>query len=91
MPNYFVYILFSEKDGKLYIGYTSNIQRRFKQHCDGLTTSTRYRRPLKIIFYEAYLYKKDALRREKYFKTSVGKRALKFMLNKTLLKIRLNI
>ncbi len=88
---FYVYILLSEKDNQFYVGYTSNLYKRFQQHCDGLTKSTRNRRPLKLIFYEAYLYKEDALRREKYFKTSAGKRALKLILNKKLFKIRLNI
>ncbi len=50
---------------------------------DGLSKSTAPRRPLHLIFYEAYLNKNDATRREKYFKTTKGKRALKIMLRST--------
>ncbi|MAG44459.1 hypothetical protein CL633_01050 [bacterium] len=46
----------------------------------GEVVSTKPRRPLKLIFYEAYLNRKDALRREKYFKTTKGKVSLRLML-----------
>jgi predicted GIY-YIG superfamily endonuclease len=50
----------------------------------GGVPSTRLRRPLKLIYFESYISKSDALRREEYFKTTPGKRALKLMLRKTL-------
>ena len=77
---YFVYILHSLKDSKLYIGFTTNIERRKRDHDNGEVPSTASRRPLKIIYYEAHLSKKDALRREKYFKTTKGKSTIKLML-----------
>ena len=77
---YFVYILQSEKDSLLYIGFTKNIQARLLRHQSGEVPSTQTRRPLKLIFYEAYPLKSDALRREQYFKTTKGKTALKMML-----------
>lgn len=75
-----VYILFSEKDHLLYIGYTSNLNRRLENHNSGGTKSTSSRRPLKLIFCEFYLFEEDARRRESYFKTTMGKKALKLML-----------
>ena len=78
-----VYILFSQKDHLWYTGYTSKLKERIKDHNSGKTTSTSSRVPLILIFCEFYLFKQDALNREKYFKTSSGKRALKFMLNTT--------
>ena len=86
MATHFVYVLQSEKDSKFYIGYTTDLCRRLDQHNDGKTPSTAHRRPLKLIFYEAYLNQKDALRREDYFKTTPGKRALKIMLKNFLNK-----
>jgi predicted GIY-YIG superfamily endonuclease len=56
-------------------------------HNDGLNTSTSYRRPLQLIFAEFYLYEEDARKREMYLKTSMGKKAIKYMLNNTLHKI----
>ncbi|MFO7864900.1 MAG: GIY-YIG nuclease family protein [Salinivirgaceae bacterium] len=74
---YFVYILKSLKDGKNYAGYTKNLNLRFEQHQKGEVESTRYRRPLKLIYFEACLNQQDALKREKYFKTHYGKMYLK--------------
>ncbi|MCX5749594.1 MAG: GIY-YIG nuclease family protein [Candidatus Saganbacteria bacterium] len=84
MTQHHVYVLQSEKDNKFYIGYTIDLARRLKQHNDGEVVSTKPRRPLELIFYEAYLNQKDALRREDYFKTTAGKRALKIMLKEYL-------
>lgn len=70
---YYVYILLSDKDGRFYIGSTSAIARRFQAHGDGMTPSTRARRPLRLLFYEAHQNKLDALRRERYFKSTKGK------------------
>ncbi len=81
---YAVYVLFSEKDHLLYVGFTTDINKRIINHNNGDTTSTKHRRPLKLIFAEYYLFKEDAMYREKYFKSSKGKRALKLMLNYTL-------
>ena len=79
-----VYILFSEKDKQLYTGYTSNLERRLKQHNDGMNTSTANRRPLRLVFCEFYCFEIDARNRETYLKTTMGKRAIKFMLASTL-------
>jgi len=77
---FYVYILKSKKDNNLYIGYSTNLKKRFSEHQKGLVTSTRPRRPFELIFYEAYKSSKDAKRREMYFKTSKGKTSLKTML-----------
>lgn len=78
---YYVYLLKSKKkDNWHYVGYTSNLKERFKEHQDGLSESTKPYRPLELIFYEAYKAKSDAKRREAYFKTNKGKRTLKLML-----------
>ena len=87
MLGYCVYVLFSEKDRQLYIGYTGNIVRRLAQHNNGDNISTRNRRPLKLIFMESFLYKYDAIERERYFKTSKGKRAIKLMLRDSLIRL----
>lgn len=82
-----VYILFSCKDRLLYIGYTTNIEERVKNHNLGDTKSTAARRPLDLIFCEFYLFEADARKRELYFKTTAGKKAIKLMLGTTLLKL----
>ena len=77
---YYTYILQSLKDKKLYIGFSHDLKDRMDRHRRGEVLSTKDRRPLKLIFYEAFLDKGDALRREGYFKTNQGKKALKLML-----------
>lgn len=80
---YFVYVLQSTVDQQLYVGFSENLEQRLKSHNDGEVTSTQSRRPWERIFYECYINKADALRREKYLKTTMGKRALKMMLRET--------
>ncbi|MEA3499604.1 MAG: GIY-YIG nuclease family protein [Candidatus Marinimicrobia bacterium] len=83
MINYFyTYVLLSEKDNKLYYGYTKNLKLRIEQHNNGEVRSTKYRRPLKLIYFEGCLNKNDALKREKYFKTYYGSMFIDKRLNK---------
>jgi putative endonuclease len=65
---YYVYILISRKDKKLYIGFSDDLKARIKKHNEGKVQSTKYRRPLVLVYYEAYKCKKDALNREKQIK-----------------------
>ncbi|MCG2686424.1 GIY-YIG nuclease family protein [Candidatus Parcubacteria bacterium] len=73
---YYVYILLLN-NGQLYTGYTVNLRTRFKEHRQGKVSSTKLRRPIKLIHYEAYSKKSDAQRRERYLKTTEGKRFLR--------------
>lgn len=84
---YCVYILFSLKDNILYIGFSSDLKKRIEKHNSGGVKSTAPRRPLELIFCEFYLYEADARKREMYFKTSAGKKAIKLMLKSTLEKM----
>ncbi|KKP68338.1 MAG: GIY-YIG catalytic domain protein [Candidatus Moranbacteria bacterium GW2011_GWE1_35_17] len=74
---YYVYVLKSLADGKNYVGYTKNLKLRFEEHRKGKAKSTKNRRPLKLIYYEACLNQQDATHREKYLKTYHGKMFLK--------------
>ena len=81
---YYVYVLLSLKDYRFYIGYTEDVKKRLADHNEGRNTSTKPRRPLKLIYYEAHISKDNALRREGYFKTAKGKSTLNQMLRTTL-------
>lgn len=83
---YYVYILRSRKDENLYTGFTSDLRRRLREHREGNTPSTKDRRPLELIYYEAYLLEEDARAREIYLKTSMGKRVIKKQLRNYLEK-----
>ena len=74
---FYVYVLQSLKDMQFYVGCTNNVEKRLKEHNSGLVKSTNNRRPLKLIYTEICLNKQDAIHREKYLKTSWGKRYIK--------------
>jgi putative endonuclease len=81
---YCVYVLYSLKDNSFYIGFTENLKQRLTDHFRGNSKSTAPRRPFELIFCEYFLSKKDALRRENYFKTTKGKRTLRLLLKDSL-------
>jgi putative endonuclease len=74
---HYVYVLRSQKDGKFYVGYTKNVQKRLEEHNSGQVQSTKERRPMKLIYWEGCIDQQDATRREKYLKTAWGKRYIK--------------
>ena len=77
---YYTYILQSQKNKSLYIGYTANLKKRFKEHNDGKSAATKPFCPYKLICYEAFLDRKDAKSREEYLKSGWGLRSIKVML-----------
>jgi putative endonuclease len=81
---YYVYILQSLKDKMFYVGSTPDLKIRIEKHNKGLVYSTKIRRPFKLVYYEACLDKNDAIKRERYLKTSWGKRYIKNRLKKYL-------
>jgi|SRR3989338_589663 len=83
---YCVYVLLSQKDNNFYIGYTTNLHQRLTSHIQGNSKATEPRRPFTLLFCEYYLSKHDATRREKYFKTTIGKKVLRLMLKDSLAK-----
>jgi putative endonuclease len=74
---YYLYILLSEKDNKRYVGFSENLKRRINEHNSGSVKSTKNRRPLKLIYFEEYESKGDAIKREKFFKSGLGRSFLK--------------
>ena len=77
---FYVYILISLKDARFYIGSTADLRKRIKEHFSEKVISTKHRLPLKLLCYEAYLTKNEALRREKYLKSSDGRKELRIRL-----------
>lgn len=73
---YYVYVLKSKKDNKLYTGCTVDLKKRFNMHNKGKVESTKNRGPFEIIFYEAFLNKDDAFIREKWLKSGWGRNHL---------------
>jgi putative endonuclease len=65
---YYVYIIKSRKDSRMYTGYSSDLRQRVAEHNSGKSSYTRNFRPWKLIYYEAFLSEKDAKLREKNLK-----------------------
>ena len=74
---HYVYVLKSLKDGRLYIGKTKDLRERFKNHNAGKVIATKYRKPFKLVFYEAFQHKTDASRDELFFKSGYGREVLR--------------
>jgi len=81
-----VYILKSKKDNSLYTGYSTNVKERVLEHQKGQVYSTRHHRPLEVIYCELYKNRKDAMKREKFFKSGWGRNYIKKILENTLKK-----
>ncbi len=88
VSRYYVYILLSLKDKRLYIGFTTNLKSRLINHAAGKVLSTRNRRPLRLIHYEYFVNMKDAKAREIFLKSGAGHDQLKAFLKRTLKYIK---
>lgn len=73
---FYVYLL-QLSNGDIYKGFTSDLKQRFEQHRLGKVESTKNYKPIKLIYYEAYLFESNARAREKYLKTSDGLKTIK--------------
>lgn len=82
---YYVYVLQSQKDLKLYIGYTEDLVNRINVHNSGKVKSTKNRIPFTLVYYEAYRDKQDATKRERHLKTHQQKDFLKERIKYSLL------
>jgi putative endonuclease len=89
MP-YFVYILFSCKDKKLYVGCTANVETRLTKHNSGSVPATKYRRPLKLVLTEKFDDKGQAFQRERFLKSLWSAREKKKILSEYLNKVGRN-
>ncbi|MBU2037416.1 GIY-YIG nuclease family protein [Patescibacteria group bacterium] len=74
---YYTYLLESQKDSGWYLGYTNDLKNRFLEHSKGKVTSTKNRLPVKLIYYEAYINRIDAKKRECFLKSGSGRKFLK--------------
>ena len=77
---YYVYILKSLKNDSLYIGYTSDLKNRIKNHNSCKIKSTKNLKPWRLVYYEAFVSKNAARKDELFLKTGKGRERLKFLL-----------
>jgi len=74
---YYTYVLLSKRDANFYVGYADDLTARLKQHKSGKVKSTKYRLPVILVYYEGCVNKFDAIKRERYLKSGMGKRHIK--------------
>jgi putative endonuclease len=91
MKSYFVYVLRSKLDKKFYTGFTTNLENRIEEHNSGRVYSTKSRIPFDLVYFEVSFCIDDAIHREKYLKTTYGKRYVKNRIKKYLLENKKNI
>ncbi|MBK6932987.1 MAG: GIY-YIG nuclease family protein [Saprospirales bacterium] len=75
---HYIYILQSQVDASFYTGYTSNISRRLQEHNAGLSSFTSRKIPWRLVYFEDFDDKSDALKRERFIKAMRNKN---FILN----------
>lgn len=80
---YYVYLL-QLADDRIYTGRSDDLKRRIKEHHNGKIKSTKDKLPARLILYEAYLNKQDAINRELYLKTGDGRREIRKQLKHAL-------
>ena len=81
---FYTYVLRSQKDRRWYTGWTADLRNRFRQHQEQQVQSTKGREPFTLIYYEACLHQGDAMARERYLKSGMGKRYLRNRLKRFL-------
>lgn len=77
MNSFYTYVLQSKTDGKFYTGFTSDLEKRLNEHNSGKVNSTKRRIPFQLIYFEFCINIDDAIHREKYLKSTYGKRYIK--------------
>jgi putative endonuclease len=77
---WYVYVLKSLRNGKLYKGFTCDLKRRIKEHQAKQPTFSRNNGPWKLIYYEAFDSEKDAREEERFLKSGKGRERLKYLL-----------
>jgi len=69
---FYVYVLKSDKDGDIYVGYTNDLKRRLEEHNNEHEKATYLKTPFQLVYYEAYRERADAKTREKQLKRHAG-------------------
>ena len=86
---FYVYLLLLNNK-RIYTGRTDDLKRRFREHQQGKVKSTKNHLPVKLVYYELYLFKQDAVARELYLKTGDGRREIRKQMKYLFKKININ-
>lgn len=74
---YYTYVLRSLKNKRFYIGSTNNLERRLIEHNIGKSKYTRSAKPFKLVYFEKFDTRQEAVKRELFFKTGKGREYLR--------------
>ena len=74
---FYAYVIFSTKHHCYYKGHCEDLRIRLEWHNAGKTKSTKPFRPWKLIYFEEFSTREEAMAQERYFKTAAGRRYLK--------------
>ncbi|NQU33675.1 MAG: GIY-YIG nuclease family protein [Bacteroidetes bacterium] len=74
---YYTYVIYSDKFSHYYKGHCENLEKRLKDHNQGKTKSIKSYIPFRIVYFEEFTTRLEAIARERYFKTAAGRRFLK--------------
>ncbi|MFH1286954.1 MAG: GIY-YIG nuclease family protein [Candidatus Magasanikbacteria bacterium] len=85
---YCVYILWSKMLEKKYIGFTSDLRKRIKEHNSEEAVFTSKGIPWQLIYYEAFHSKKDAVEEERFLKSGKGRDRIEYLLRYCMENIR---
>jgi len=79
---YNTYILKSDRIDRYYIGSTEDLKKRIKEHNKGEVRSTKSGIPWKLVYYESFLSRNKAYKRERQIKSYKGGEAFKKLIKK---------
>jgi len=83
---HYVYLLENQNDKGWYIGMTTDLRRRLKEHQSGKGgRTTKLKKNWKLIYFEGYVNRKDAIGRERFLKSGSGRKYIKKQLKYYLL------
>jgi putative endonuclease len=75
---FFVYVIYSDSFKRKYIGHTEDLERRIVEHNNGLLgVYTKKKGPWRLVYFEEYQSRSEAMKREKELKTGKGRDFLK--------------
>ena len=79
MEKFYTYIIQSIEDESFYIGYSSNLEERLRQHNNGFSKYTSKKVPWNLVYYETFDNKSDAIKREKFLKKQKNNISLEWL------------
>jgi putative endonuclease len=79
--SFYTYVLYSENFNKIYIGQSSDLEKRFWEHNNGFSKYTKRYIPWKIIYKETFESRSEAMKREKELKSQKGREYIWQLLN----------